>query len=122
MKDLEEEKANEKKKQQIEWGKQGGQYGRLGGRPRGLSQGLGVLTQDACDVIVEQQSSPLSNRRPLSRASKRDDSFGIVAKLEVCQKVKELRPSFESSGYIIEDVYAAVAKLTGRECKRVKLA
>ena len=113
---------HDKKKQQIEWGKQGGQYGRLGGRPRGLSQGLGVLTQDACDVIVEQQSSPLSNRRPLSRVSRRDDSFGIVAKLEVCQKVKELRPSFESSGYIIEDVYAAVAKLTGREYKRVKLA
>ena len=66
-------------------GVKGGEYGRLGSRPR-KRQVEGQLAQ-AQGVLLSN-----SNRKELSIKGKRDDSFGIIARLEIAKLVKKLLP------------------------------
>ena len=66
----------------------GAEFGRLGGRPR-KSQVEGQLVQ------VQKVLLSNYNRKELSIKSKRDDSFGIIARLEICKLVRKLLPLVE---------------------------
>ena len=97
-------------------GIKGGEFGRLGGRPRkSLSSGFECSGQ-----LVEFEGVTSSNRLPLSHVRKRDESFGIVAKLDICKMVEQQLPLFLNSGRTLNDVHHAVAKETGRTVDVVK--
>ena len=68
----------------AEHGIKGAEYGRLGGRPRkSLSSSLQL--EDGSDQLVQLESGTSSNRLQSSHVRKRDDSFGIIAKLGICK-------------------------------------
>ena len=100
----------------AEHGIKGREFGRLGGRPRkSLSSGLECSGQ-----LVEFEGVTSSNKLPLSHVRKRDESFGIVAKLDICKMVEQQLPLFLNSGRTLNDVHHAVAKETGRTVDVVK--
>ena len=99
-------------------GIKGGEFGRLGGRPRkSLSSGLHF---EGSGQLVEFEGGSSSNRVQLSHVRKRDESFGIVAKLDICKMVEQQLPLFLNSGRTLSDVHHAVAKETGRTVDVVK--
>ena len=60
----------------------------------------------------------MSGRKLLSTKLRRDDSFGIMARREVCNVFHKLLPSFERAGLIASDVYQHWAgKTNGAEHK-----
>jgi hypothetical protein len=77
-----------------EHGWKGGEFGSLGGRPRkqveALSEG--------------QRLNPVSDRKKQCTKALRDDSFGIIARLEVCALVKKLLTTFQTGGFELSDV------------------
>ena len=91
---------------------------KTGGRPRNaLTPPLQL--EDARRDIVQHSSS---NRKSLSSAGKRDDTFGILAKIEVCELVEKRWPSFQKDGLSLSDLYAVVGKALGRDASKVKHA
>ena len=118
---VESEEAPVAKLTAREYGKLGAEYGRLGGRPRKSLSSV-VQLEKGCEQLVEVEKVGASNRKSLSSVSKRADSFGIVAKLEICKMVEARRTLFERSGMSLADVFAAVAMATGREAQKVKYA
>ena len=103
----------------AEHGIKGGEFGRLGGRPRKsyLSSGFHL---ECSEQLVEFEGVTSSNRLPLSHVRKRDETFGIVAKLDICKMVEQQLPLFLNSGRTLNDVHHAVAKETGRTVDVVK--
>ena len=76
----------------AKWGTFGAEYGRLGGRPRLIDKVGGLV-------------AGTSNRKKLSYKQKRDDSFGVLARIEVCDIFHELWPAFEKAGKCKDDLY-----------------
>ena len=102
----------------AEHGMKGGELGRLGGRPRkSLCSGFHL---EGSEQLFEFEGVTSSNRVPLGHVRKRDETFGIVAKLEFCDMVEQQLPLFLNSGRTLNDVHHAVAKETGRAVDVVK--
>ena len=89
--------------------------GGFGGRPR-KSQVEGQLVQ------VQKVLLSNSNRKELSITSKRDGSFGIVARLEICKLVRKLLPLAEKQGGSLGDVFTYLSDHAGRPKAKVKWA
>ena len=77
----------------AKWGTFGAEYGRLGGRPRLIDLKVGGLVAGT------------SNRKKLSYKQKREDCFGVFARIEVCDICHELWPAFEKAGKSKVDLY-----------------
>jgi len=101
-----------------EYGLRGASYGALGGRPRKSLSGL----ESPNLQMVEVQTPPTSNRKSLSSLPKRDETFGVLAKLEICTMVETHLPAFEKAGHSLSDLFRAISKQTGRDVKKVKFA
>ncbi len=67
----------------------GAEFGRRGGRPKKEVEPLSLAMGD---------SLRQSNRRPLSSKAKKDESFGLVARLEGCSVVHKLSLSLRPMG------------------------
>ncbi len=89
------------------FGVEGGKFGRLGGRPR-VKKDERLLKPEFEDAFQK------SRRKNLSSTSKRDDSFGVMARLDVCDVVKRLRPVFEGHNLSEDDMYVHLSDKTGR--------
>ena len=66
--------------------------------------------------------NPVSNGKKQCSKALRDDSFGIIARLEVCALVKKLLPAFKNGGFELADVYAFVSDETLRPKEKIKWA
>ena len=98
-----------------EYGSMGAQYGRLGGRPRNIKvEGQIVPMQKALESCT--------NRKELSTKSKRDDSFGIFARLEIAKLVRKLLPVVEKQDGTLDDVFVYLSDHTGRAKAKIKWA
>jgi len=98
-----------------EYGSMGAEYGRLGGRPRKIKvEGQIVPMQKALESCT--------NRKELSTKSKRDDSFGIVARLEIAKLVRKLLPVVEKQDGALDDVFTYLSDHTGRTKAKIKWA
>ena len=104
--------ARESGQMGAEHGIKGAEYGKLGGRPR-KSLSTAVHLQDGSEQLVLVEGGA-SNRLQLSHVRKRDDLFGIVAKLDICKMVEQHLPVFLKSGRSLSDLYYAILKETGR--------
>ena len=52
----------------------------------------------------------------------KDESFGIVARLQVCKLVEELREPLSNHGFDLEDIYTFLHDQTGRPKDKIKWA
>ena len=93
----------------------GAEYGRLGGRPR---------KSDVENRLVPFQKALESstNRKQLSSTSKRDDSFGIFAQIEIAKLVRKLLPVVEKQDGTLDDVFTYLSDHTGRAKAKIKWA
>ena len=66
--------------------------------------------------------NPVSNRKKQCTKALRDDSFGIIARLEVCALVKKLLPTFRTGGFELSDVYTFLSDETLRPKEKIKWA
>jgi hypothetical protein len=96
-------------------GIKGAEYGRLGGRPRKNRVESQVIHMQR--VVLSK-----SNRKELSIKPKRDDSFGIMARLEVAKLVHKLLPVVEQQGGSLDDVFTYLADHTNRPKAKIKWA
>ena len=96
----------------AEHGWKGGEYGRLGGRPRKKVEEL----QDG------DRLNPSSNRKKQCAKGLRDETFNIIARLEIAELVKTLLPSFTQGGLEVGDVYTFLSDRTGRPKQKIKWA
>ena len=96
----------------AEHGWKGAEYGRLGGRPRKRVDEL----QDG------DRLNPLSNRKKQCAKGLRDETFNIMARLEIAELVKTLLPSFTQGGLEVGDVYTFLSDRTGRPKQKIKWA
>ena len=88
-------------------GIKGKEFGYLGGRPhKRMRDGV---------VVVEQGSGSLikGNRRLQAAKQKNDTSFGIEARLQVCNSVELLLPIFQEKGLSLNDVFIYLKDETG---------
>ena len=94
----------------AEHGVKGKEFGKLGGRPRKLEEGQeGYLVGSG-------------NRRLHAVKPKKDMTFGVHAKFEMCQLVESLIPIFEKEGLKVCDVYTYLSDQTGRTKTQVELS
>ncbi len=93
----------------------GAQYGRLGGRPR-------KSTFEGQLVPVQKAFESCTNRKELSTKSKRDDSFGIFARLEIAKLVRKVLPVVEKQDGTLDDVFTYLSDHTGRTKAKIKWA
>ena len=93
----------------AEHGWKGGEYGKLGGRPRKKVEEL----QDG------DRLNPSSNRKKQCAKGLRDETFNIIARLEIAELVKKLLPSFTQGGLEVGDVYTFLSDRTGRPKQKI---
>ena len=94
-------------------GLRGAEFGRLGGRPQKVERG-GLV---AC---LAGAALSRGNRKKLCVKRLKDESFGSVARLQVCKLVEELREPLSNHGFDLEDIYTFLHDQTGRPKDKIK--
>ena len=96
-------------------GLRGAEFGRLGGRPKKVeNSGLAACSAGA--------ALSRGNRKKQCVKRVKDESFGIVARLQVCKLVEELREALSNHELDLEDIYTFLHDKTGRPKDKIKWA